>query len=66
MYRCHFTKHGRVAQGENLAAATLDEAIEESRRLLADKPASDALDGFEIWEGPSLLYSGGRNTGGSP
>jgi hypothetical protein len=57
MFRCHFTQGGRIVQGADLDALTLEDAITESQRLLADKPLKDALDGFEIWCRAQLLHT---------
>jgi hypothetical protein len=54
MFRCHFTKRARIVQGENLSAASLDEAIEEAQRLLSEQSDCDELDGMLIWKDSSL------------
>jgi hypothetical protein len=57
VFRCHFTCRGRIAQGGDLEAKTLDEAINEAHLLLLHKASDGGLDGFEIWERAMLLYS---------
>jgi len=57
MFRCHFTKDGRIVQGENLDVNTLERAIAEGQRLLAEKTPADDMDGFEIWQCAQLLHS---------
>jgi hypothetical protein len=66
LYRCHFTKAGRIAQGENLDAEALAQAIREGWRLLIEKAPADALDGFEIWQCATFLYSSAHNSHGGP
>ncbi len=60
MYRCHLTKRGRIVYGENLNATTLVEAVTEAELLMAERSHADEPDGFEIWDGPSLLYASAR------
>jgi hypothetical protein len=57
MYRCHFTKNGRIVLGESLTAETLEDAILEGERMLAEKAAAENLDGIEIWARASFLYT---------
>ena len=57
MFRCHFTQRGRILQGTDLDALTLEDAITESQRLLAERPPEEALDGFEIWHRARLLHT---------
>lgn len=57
MFRCHFTRQGRIAMGENLEATTLAEAIEDGQKMLAERSQEHDLDGIEIWSGPNLLYA---------
>jgi hypothetical protein len=57
MFRCHFTKSGRIAQGENLDVATLEQAIREGWRLLTEKTPDDGLEGFEIWHCSAFLFA---------
>jgi hypothetical protein len=57
MFRCHFTKAGRIVLGDNLEVATLEQAINEGWRLLAEKTPADDLEGFEIWQCSAFLYA---------
>jgi hypothetical protein len=57
MFRCHFTQGGRIVQGADLDSLTLEDAIAESQRLLAEKSLKDALDGLEIWCRARLLHT---------
>ena len=57
MYRCHFTRSDHIAMGENLDAATLNEAIEKGHRMLAERSQTDNLDGIEIWDCAAFLYA---------
>jgi hypothetical protein len=58
----HFTKAGRIVQGENLDVTTLEQAIREGWRLLTEKTPADDMDGFEIWQCATLLYSSADGT----
>jgi hypothetical protein len=59
MYRCHFMRAGRIAQGCNLNFDTLDAAITAAQKILADHIEPDDCDGLEIWLGSALLYLSG-------
>jgi hypothetical protein len=56
MYRCYFTRNGRIADGYNLDVLTLDAAIATGRKILADTLDFDQCDGLEIWLDRALLY----------
>ncbi len=56
MFRCHFTRSGHIAMGENLSLMTLDEAIVVGEKMLAERASADDFDGIEIWDCASLLY----------
>jgi hypothetical protein len=56
MYRCYLTRGGQIASVEDLDVATLSEAITAGYTVLQRKPATDNLDGIEIWQDRSLLY----------
>jgi len=56
MFRCHFTQGGQIVMGDHLDVATLEEAISEGQKLLAERSQIQALDGIEIWDGTKLLY----------
>ncbi len=60
MYRCHFTRNGPIVGGADLMAATLEDAIEEARAMLAERAQAESFDGFEIWHGSSFLYASNR------
>jgi hypothetical protein len=60
MFRCHFTRAGHIAMGENLGLMTLDEAIAVGEKMLAESASADDFDGIEIWNCASLLYVSGR------
>jgi hypothetical protein len=57
MFRCHFTRSGHVAMGENIDSVTLDDAIAVGRQMLAERAAADDLDGIEIWDRAAFLYA---------
>jgi hypothetical protein len=57
LFRCHFSKEGRIVQGENLDVYTLELAVVEGQRLLTEKAPADDLDGFEIWQDATLCYA---------
>jgi hypothetical protein len=57
MYRCHFTRNGPIAGGEDLKPTTLEGAIEEARALLIERSESESFDGYEIWQGNAFLYA---------
>jgi hypothetical protein len=57
MFRCHFTRSGHVAMGENIDSATLDDAIAAGKQMLAERAAADDLDGIEIWHRAAFLYT---------
>jgi hypothetical protein len=56
MYRCYLTRGGQIVASEDLDVATLSEAITAGYAVLQEKPATDDLDGIEIWQDRSLLY----------
>jgi len=56
MFRCYFIENGRILWGDNLAAASLAEAIELAQDLRQASLKSDKAPGIEIWQGASLLY----------
>jgi hypothetical protein len=60
MFRCHFTRAGHIAMGENLGFMTLAEAIAIGEKMLAERASADDFDGIEIWNCASLLYVSGR------
>jgi hypothetical protein len=57
VFRCHFTKAGRIVLGENLEVTELAQAIAEGWRLLAEKTQTDDLEGFEIWHCSDFLFA---------
>ena len=57
MFRCHFTRSGHIAMGENLDSETLTEAIAEGEKMLSESANADGLDGIEIWDRAVLLYA---------
>lgn len=59
MYRCHFMRAGRIAQGCDLKVDTLDAAIATGQKILADRIEPDDCDGLEIWLDSALLYLSG-------
>jgi hypothetical protein len=63
MFRCHFTRLGHIVMGENLAAITLEDAIAEGQKLLAQRSQEHELDGIEIWDGVNLLHSADAASG---
>jgi hypothetical protein len=56
MYRCYLLRAGRIGRRGDVDIESLDMAIVDCRSMLAMKPASEGFDGFEIWEGRSLIY----------
>jgi hypothetical protein len=56
MYRCYFTRRGRILSEIFLETALLPEAIAMGHRLLKERAQSQDLDGIEIWYGGKLLY----------
>jgi hypothetical protein len=56
MFRCYLTRSGHIVASEDLDVLTLSEAIIAGYKLLEERPATDALDGIEIWQGRLLLY----------
>ena len=57
MYRCYFTRKGKIVAGENLEAGSLHDAIEQGRRMLAERATTEVVDGIEIWQDTLLLFS---------
>ncbi|PPQ30123.1 hypothetical protein [Rhodopila globiformis] len=57
MYRCYLIRNGRIVRGDNLDAATLEQAVADGRRLLALRSRSGPFSGIEIWSGSTLVYS---------
>lgn len=57
MFRCHFTRRGRIVQGQDLDAKTLEGAKSEAHRLLSESILDDKFDGFEVWERANMLFS---------
>jgi hypothetical protein len=57
MFRCHFTRSGRIAMGENLDSTTLSEAIASGEKMLTERADTDDYDGIEIWRCAALLYA---------
>jgi hypothetical protein len=56
MYRCYLTRGGQIVASEDLDVPTLSEAIIVGYKILEDRPATDNLDGIEIWQDRALLY----------
>ena len=52
--RCHFLKDGHIQQVMDLPYLSVAEAVEHSKE--AFKAVSELFDGFEVWEGASLIY----------
>lgn len=57
MYRCYFTRDGRIVMGASLELETLSEAIAEGHEMLTKQPRDKNLSGIEIWQGTSFLYT---------
>jgi hypothetical protein len=57
MFRCYFTRSGRIAMGENLDSVTLDEAIASGEKMLTERADGDDFDGIEIWDCAAFLYA---------
>jgi len=57
MYRCYLIRNGRIARGDYLDAATLEQAVAEGRLLMAMQSRCGPFSGMEIWCGASLVYS---------
>jgi hypothetical protein len=57
MYRCHFTRNGRIVAGDELDADALEEAIQEAWSKLTGRGRAESVDGFEIWQGAQLLHA---------
>jgi hypothetical protein len=56
MFRCYLTRGGQIIASEELNVLTLSEAIIAGYKILEERPATDTLDGIEIWQDRSLLY----------
>jgi hypothetical protein len=56
MYRCYVVQSGRIIAGEDIDAATLDEAKTAGFNMIAERTDSHQIDGIEIWRGSSFLY----------
>ena len=57
MYRCYLLCDGRIGLRDEADSETLDDAIARCIALLSAQAADDNFHGFEIWQGPSLIYS---------
>jgi hypothetical protein len=57
MYRCHFTRRGRIIQTKHLEAGSLAEGVALAHRMLAQIAVCKDADGLEIWENARLLYA---------
>jgi hypothetical protein len=56
MYRCYVVQSGRIIAGEDIDAATLDEAKTAGFKMIAERTDFHQIDGIEIWRGSSFLY----------
>ena len=57
MYRCYLIHQGRITKAEELASATLAEAVAEGQALLQTDAGTRPDSGIEIWHHASCLYS---------
>jgi hypothetical protein len=56
MYRCYVVQSGSIIAGEDIVAATLDEAKIAGFKMIAERKDFHQIDGIEIWRGSSFLY----------